>query len=72
METETVLLIGSISIFVVAIIIGALQVKQMNEKALERIEEIKKITYKDKKSIHKEIEETLAERKRILDSIQTK
>jgi len=72
MQTETVILIGSISVFATALIIGALQVRSMNEKALKRIEEIKNMSFEPKKSIHEQLEETLAERKRIIEGLENK
>ena len=72
MQTETVILIGSISVFVIALIIGALQVRSMNEKGLKRIEEIRNMSFEPKKSIHEQLEETLAERKRIIEGLENK
>ena len=72
MQTETVILIGSISVFATALILGALQVRSMNKKALKRIEEIKNMSFEPKKSIHEQLEETLAERKRIIEGLENK
>jgi hypothetical protein len=72
MQTETLILIGSISVFAIALIIGALQVRSMNKKALKRIEEIKNMSFESKKSIHEQLEETLAERKRIIEGLENK
>jgi len=72
MQTESVILIGSISVFVIALILGALQVRSMNKKSLEKIEEIKKMSFEPKKSIHEQLEETLAERKKIIEELENK
>ena len=72
MQTETVILIGSISVFATALILGAIQVRSMNKKALKRIEEIKNMSFEPKKSIHEQLEETLAERKRIIEGLENK
>jgi len=72
MQTETVILIGSISVFATALILGALQVRSMNKKALKRIEEIRNMSFEPKKSIHEQLEETLAERKRIIEGLENK
>jgi hypothetical protein len=44
----------------------------MNKKALKRIEEIRNMSFEPKKSIHEQLEETLAERKRIIEGLETK
>lgn len=72
MQTETVILIGSISVFATALILGVLQVRNMNKKALKRIEEIRNMSFEPKKSIHEQLEETLAERKRIIEGLENK
>jgi nucleoside-triphosphatase THEP1 len=70
MQTETLILIGSISVFTIVLILGALQVRSMNKKALKRIDEIKNMSFEPKKSIHEQLEETLAERKRIIEGLK--
>jgi len=72
MQTETVILIGSISVFATALILGALQVRSMNKKALKRIDEIRNMSFEPKKSIHEQLEETLAERKKIIEGLENK
>ncbi len=72
MQIETIILIGSISVFAIALILGALQVRSMNKKSLEKIEEIKKMSFEPKKSIHQQLEETLAERKKIIEELENK
>jgi F0F1-type ATP synthase membrane subunit b/b' len=72
MQTETVILIGSISVFVIALILGALQVRSMNKKSLKKIDEIRKMSFEPKKSIHEQLEETLAERKKIIEELENK
>ncbi len=72
MQTESVILIGSISVFVIALILGALQVRSMNKKSLEKIDEIRKMSFEPKKSIHEQLEETLAERKKIIEELENK
>ena len=72
MQPETIILIGSISVFATALILGALQVRSMNKKALKRIEEIRNMSFEPKKSIHEQLEETLAERKRIIEGLENK
>ena len=70
MQTEQVILIASISVFVFALIVGAFQVRSMNQKNLKRLDEIKKITFEPKKSVHQQIEETLAERRKIIEELE--
>jgi F0F1-type ATP synthase membrane subunit b/b' len=72
MQTESVILIGSISVFVIALILGALQVRSMNKKSLEKIDEIRRMSFEPKKSIHEQLEETLAERKKIIEELENK
>jgi F0F1-type ATP synthase membrane subunit b/b' len=72
MQTESVILIGSISVFVIALILGALQVRSMNKKSLKKIDEIRKMSFEPKKSIHEQLEETLAERKKIIEELENK
>ena len=74
METGTSILIGAIAVFVTAIIMGFIQVRRMRLQLKKEVENIIRDveTMVPKKSIYEQLEETLAERKRIIELLDKK
>lgn len=74
METGTSILIGAIAVFVTAITVGFIQVRRMRLQLKKEVEHIIRDveTMVPKKSIYEQLEETLAERKRIIELLDKK
>ena len=70
METGTEILIGAIAILITAFILGGIQVREMNKTFTLRKRNDKPMV--PQKSIHEQLEETLAERKRIIEGLENK
>lgn len=74
METGTGILIGAIAVFVTAIIVGILQVHrmklQLKKQVVDIIQDVEGVI--QNKSIYEQLEETLAERKRIIELLEKK
>lgn len=70
MQQGTEILIGVIAILIIAIILGGIQIREMNKTlALRKRKDVPMVP---EKSIHEKIEETLAERKRIIEELEKK
>ena len=70
MQQGTEILIGAIAILITAIILGGIQVSRMNKTFLQP--KRKDTPTLPTKSIHEQLEETLAERQRIIESLEKK
>lgn len=70
MQPGTEILIGASAILVTALVLGGIQVSRMNKTFITPKRKDNPVL--PTKSIHEQLEETLAERQRIIESLEKK